>query len=58
MDKTINLIKEMDFSTIDTNSQVYFAKLVIENYSAVTDTLIDSTNKYQKIIIITTPIIA
>ena len=48
VDKSINLIKEMDFSTVDKNSQVYFAKLVIENYSAVTDSLIDSTNKYQK----------
>jgi uncharacterized protein YdcH (DUF465 family) len=46
--KSIVLIKEMDFSTVDKNSHVYFAKLVIENYSAVTDSLIDSTNKYQK----------
>ena len=48
VNKSIDLIKEMDFSTVDKNSHVYFAKLVIENYSAVTDSLIDSTNKYQK----------
>ena len=48
VNKSINLMKEMDFSTVDKNSHVYFAKLVIENYSAVTDSLIDSTNKYQK----------
>ena len=48
VNKSIDLIKGMDFSTVDKNSHVYFAKLVIENYSAVTDSLIDSTNKYQK----------
>ena len=53
--KSIDLIKKMDFATVDTNSHVYFAKLVIENYSAVLQINTKINNHH---LIITTPTIA